>query len=90
MLTMSRSVTYQFRINAEEKQKTFEIFDELGVTPAQAVKMFFSQVRRTNSIPFSIENIPNTETIKTIEEAQKGENLVVCEDADDLFVKLGI
>jgi DNA-damage-inducible protein J len=90
MLTIDRSVTYQIRINKEEKQKTFEVFNELGITPAQAVKMFFTQVRRTNSIPFSIEKIPNNETIKTIEEAQNGENLIVCKDADDLFNKLGI
>ena len=90
MLNMARSVTYQIRIDEEEKQQTFEVFNELGVTPAQAIKMFFTQVRRTHSIPFPIEKTPNTETIKTIEETQKGENLVVCKDANDLFDKLGI
>jgi antitoxin component of RelBE/YafQ-DinJ toxin-antitoxin module len=34
--------------------------------------------------------IPNAETLKTIEEAEKGINLIECSDADDLFRKLGI
>ena len=87
---MARSVTYQIRIDEDEKQKTFEVFNDLGITPAQAVKMFFSQVRRTHSIPFPIEKTPNSETIKVIEEAKKGENLVSCIDTNDLFDKLGI
>lgn len=90
MITMSRSVTYQIRIDEEEKQNTFKVFNELGITPAQAIKMFFSQVRRTHSIPFTIEKNPNTETIEAIREAKNGENLVVCKDANDLFDKLGI
>lgn len=90
MLTMSRSVTYQIRIDEEEKQNTFKVFNDLGITPAQAIKMFFSQVRRTHSIPFPIEKNPNAETIEAIREAKNGENLVVCKDANDLFDKLGI
>ena len=88
MLTLSRSVTYQFRINEEEKQKTFEVFNELGVTPAQAVKMFFSQVRRTHSIPFTIEKTLNEKSAKLLLENidySKGFN-----NLDDLFSDLEI
>jgi DNA-damage-inducible protein J len=87
---MSNSKTYQIRIDEKEKQETFAVFSDLGITPAQAIKMFFSQVRRTHSIPFPIEHKPNAETIKVIEEAKRGENLIVCENAEDLFHKLGI
>jgi DNA-damage-inducible protein J len=90
MLTMSRSGTYQIRIDEEEKQETFAVFNELGITPAQAVKMFFTQVRRTHSIPFPIEYTPNAETAQAIAEAKQGVDLVVCKDTDDLFDKLGL
>ena len=33
---------------------------------------------------------PNDETLQAVEEVEKGENLVRCKDADDLFNKLGI
>lgn len=82
--------TYQIRIGEEEKKATFAVFDELGITPAQAVKMFFAQVRKTHSIPFPIQYTPNAETIEVIEEAKRGENVVACKDTKDLFHKLGI
>jgi len=66
MLTISRSGTYQIRINEKEKAETFAVFNELGITPAQAVKMFFAQVRRTHRIPFPIEYTPNEETAKIL------------------------
>ena len=90
MFTMPSSKTYQIRIDEEEKKATFAVFAELGITPAQAVKMFFAQVRTTHSIPFLIEHKPNAETVKVIEEARRGENIVVCKDTKDLFHKLGI
>ena len=34
--------------------------------------------------------IPNAETLKAIDEAENGIDLIKCDDADDLFRKLGI
>ena len=53
------TATCQFRISNDEKQKTFEVFDNLGISPSQALRLFFAQVRRTKSIPFSIDYEPN-------------------------------
>jgi len=36
------------------------------------------------------ERIPNAETLRAIDEAEKGIGLVECDDANDLFRKLGI
>lgn len=33
---------------------------------------------------------PNAETLKAIEQVEKGENLVQCKDIDDLFKKMDI
>jgi DNA-damage-inducible protein J len=89
MLTMSASKTYQIRINEKEKEETFAVFNNLGVTPAQAIKLFFKQVRITQSIPFPI-NIPNTETQKVFAETDAGINLNTADSVEDLFNKLGI
>ena len=35
-------------------------------------------------------NVPNYETIKAIEEAERGEGIVKCSSIEDLFKKLGI
>ena len=82
---MARSVTYQIRIDEEEKQKTFEVFNKLGVTPAQAVKMFFTQVRLTDSIPFCVDYTPNEETAKILLASDEEKDYKGFDNLDDLF-----
>jgi DNA-damage-inducible protein J len=43
-------------LDSQEKKQAFAVFKQLGITPAQAVRLFFKQVVITKSIPFSIEN----------------------------------
>lgn len=89
-ISMSQQTTmYQFRIDAQEKQEVFQIFNELGVKPSQAIKMFFRQVKETRSIPFDVK-LPNKETIETMEKVKQGQELNICKNSDDLFDKLGI
>lgn len=88
--TMSQPTTmYQFRIDAKEKQEVFQIFEELGIKPSQAIKMFFRQVKETRSIPFEVR-LPNKETIETMEKVKQRKELNVCNNTNDLFDKLGI
>lgn len=63
---MSNSTMYQFRIDETEKAETFAILNELGMKPAQAIRLFFRQIRQTNAIPFPIEHIPNAATAKNL------------------------
>lgn len=53
---MAKTEVYQIRLDSEEKKQAFAVFKQLGLTPAQAVRMFFRQVVLTQSIPFNIEN----------------------------------
>lgn len=53
---MAKTEVYQIRLDSEEKKQAFAVFKHLGLTPAQAVRMFFRQVVLTQSIPFNIEN----------------------------------
>ena len=85
MSTTSQSKTYQIRIDEKEKRETFAIFNNLGITPAQAVKMFFSQVRITRSIPFPIEHKPNAETAKILLAGSKEKDYAGFDNIDDLF-----
>ena len=55
-LIMAKTEVYQIRLDSDEKKQAFAVFKQLGLTPAQAVRMFFKQVVLTQSIPFSIEN----------------------------------
>lgn len=53
---MRKTEVYQVRLDSQEKKQAFAVFKQLGITPAQAVRLFFKQVVITKSIPFSIEN----------------------------------
>jgi addiction module RelB/DinJ family antitoxin len=82
---MSRSGTYQIRIKEQEKQETFAIFQDLGITPAQAVKLFFTQVRKTHSIPFPIEHTPNEKTAQILLANNEEKDYKGFDNLDDLF-----
>ena len=53
---MRKTEVYQVRLDSQEKKQAFAVFKHLGITPAQAVRLFFKQVVLTKSIPFAIEN----------------------------------
>lgn len=53
---MRKTEVYQVRLDSQEKKHAFAVFKQLGITPAQAVRLFFKQVVLTKSIPFAIEN----------------------------------
>lgn len=53
---MRKTEVYQVRLDSQEKKQAFAVFKQLGMTPAQAVRLFFKQVVLTKSIPFVIEN----------------------------------
>jgi len=51
--------------------------------------LFYRQVELRNGLPFDVV-IPNETTRRTFEDTDAGRNLVVCEDADDMFKKLAL
>jgi len=71
------------------KSEVEGIFKELGLSLNEAINMFFVQVKHCRTLPFETK-VPNAETMKTIDEARKGIGLVMCENEDDMFQKLGI
>lgn len=53
---MRRTEVYQVRLDVHEKKQAFAVFKQLGISPAQAIRLFFRQVVVTRSIPFPIEH----------------------------------
>ncbi len=42
------------RLDRQEKEETFTIFEEIGITPDYAIKEFFRYIRQTRRMPFFI------------------------------------
>jgi len=51
---MARDTTVQFRMDASVKEEAFAVFRELGISPSEAVRVFFKQVQKTRSLPFKV------------------------------------
>jgi addiction module RelB/DinJ family antitoxin len=80
---MPRISTYQLSIDEDEKNETFAVFHDLGITPDQAINIFFTQVRRTHSIP--IEYTPNAKTAKILLASDEEKGYKGFDNLDDLF-----
>ncbi|MCP4578522.1 MAG: type II toxin-antitoxin system RelB/DinJ family antitoxin [Deltaproteobacteria bacterium] len=86
---MKKTSTIHARMEPDLKEKAEQIFRKLGLTTTQALTFFYKQVELRNGIPFDVA-IPNETTRRTLADTDSGRNLVVCEDTDDMFKKLGI
>ena len=70
---MAKTDTLYIRIEPKLKKEVEETLDDLGMNIADAVTIFFKQIVMTESIPFPIRKVKlNTETVKVIEDAEKG------------------
>jgi DNA-damage-inducible protein J len=86
---MSKSAMVRARIEPELKEHAETIFRQLGLSVTQAITLFYKQVEARNGLPFNVV-IPSAETSRTFASTDEGEDLVVCDDAEDMFKKLGI
>ena len=67
MATMSDRITT--RIDTRLKKKAVKVFDRLGLSEAEAIRLFYAQVELHQAIPFPL-HIPNAETIAALKESQ--------------------
>lgn len=73
---MAKTDNINVRIEPELKKEVETTLNDLGMNLAEAITIYLKQIVLTESIPFVIKkpNL-NQETIKAIEEAEKGINL---------------
>lgn len=86
---MSKTATIRARIQPDLKEHAEKVFRRLGLTTTQAITLFYKQVELRDGLPFEVA-IPNETTRRTFANTDSGHDLIVCEDADDMFRKLGI
>jgi DNA-damage-inducible protein J len=72
------------RIQPEIKEQAEGILQRLGLSPTEAIRMFYTQIALRNGLPFDV-SIPNDETIKALEDSRSGRNLERYNSAEELF-----
>jgi DNA-damage-inducible protein J len=90
---MHKATTVKASIRPELKMEVEEVFKKLGLSTADAIVLFFYQVKLHSGLPFEIKipvkrKIPNATTLKTFRDTDAGKNLVEYESIDEMFADL--
>ena len=66
-------VSTNIKIDPDLKRESQILFEQLGLNLSTAINMFLRQSVREQAIPFRVGSpVPNSETLKAIEDARKG------------------
>lgn len=69
--------TISARMDQDVKTEFSRVCEELGLSPSAAINVFAKAMIRRNGFPFALElERPSQETMKAIDEAIEGKNLV--------------
>ena len=72
------------RINPDIKQRAEAILSQLGLSPTEAIRMFYTQITLRNGLPFEVQ-IPNSVTQSAMEDSRSGHKLLKHASVDELF-----
>lgn len=79
------NVTVQARVTSELKQEAEEVFSAIGMTTAEAIRVFLQQAVNRGGLPFQpTGKLPNAETLAAMIELEDGGGQVFS-STKDLF-----
>ena len=86
---MAKTAVVRARIEPNLKTESEYILRELGLSPTEAVTLFYRQIKMRRGLPFEV-TIPNDITLKTFQDTDAGKNIVRAENKEELFDLLEI
>ena len=73
---MTKTDNLTIRVEPTLKKSVESKLNDMGITMAQAINMYFKQIDMTDSIPFVVKRYSyNAETLKAMENTKNRENL---------------
>lgn len=73
---MNKTDNLTIRVEPELKKSVEEKLNDMGITMAQAINMYFKQIDMTDSIPFTIRRYKySAKTLKAMENTKSRKNL---------------
>lgn len=67
---------FNMRLDDNLRANAYPVLEQYGLTPSQAVRMFFNQIASTGKVPLSFDwanRVPNSTTLAAIEAVERGE-----------------
>ncbi len=80
---MAKTEMIRARVEPELKYQAEEIFSKIGLSPTEAITLFYAQVTLHRGLPFAVK-IPNAETIEALRQARSGEGLTEYDNLENL------
>lgn len=80
---MHKVATINTRIEPKLKMRAETILHKVGLTSAEAVRLFYTQICLNKGLPFEIK-IPNKQTIKAMSDADN-RKIHTAKSVDELF-----
>lgn len=84
---MAKTAFLNTRIEPALKQKAEKIFTAIGVSPSDAVTMFYKQVIYRRGLPFEV-CVPNEETLAALMEIDTRGGEIVTSSTDEAFADI--
>ena len=79
-----KTATIHTRIEPETKIKAEKVLHKLGMSPTEAIRIFYRQITIRNGLPFPVE-IPNDLTTSTLNKSSRGKDITEFDSLDDMF-----
>ncbi len=81
---LMKTATIHARIEPQIKTQAEGVLQNLGITPTEAIRIFYRQISLRGGLPFPVE-IPNACTAKTLEKSYAGEDVVEFDSVGEMF-----
>ena len=72
------------RMEPQTKIKAEGVLSRLGITPTEAIRVFYRQIALRGGLPFSV-TIPNERTAATLRKSRRGQNIETFDTLDAMF-----
>jgi DNA-damage-inducible protein J len=72
------------RIEPQTKRSAESVLHKLGLSPTEAIRMFYRQITLRGGLPFAVM-IPNEQTAATLEKSRRGEEIEEFADLNHMF-----
>jgi DNA-damage-inducible protein J len=83
---MNKTAVVHARVEPDTKKEAERLLKELGMSPTEAIRLFYRQICLRGGIPFPVL-IPNDLTKKTLDDSARGEGLQSFDTLDEMFEK---
>ncbi len=79
-----KTAIIQARIEPQAKRSAEGVLHRLGISPTEAIRIFYRQITLRQGLPFSV-HIPNETTASSLRKSRKGQAIQEFDSLEELF-----